>query len=42
MRAQAHLTTFWNYNTIIDTESIDESSLLELKNVQDDHDEPEG
>jgi hypothetical protein len=31
-----------NYNTITDSENIDEASLLELKNVQDDHDEPEG
>jgi hypothetical protein len=29
-------------NTIIDTEGIDEASLLELKKVQDGHDENKG
>jgi hypothetical protein len=30
------------HNTIIDREGTDEASLLELENVQDDHDEPKG
>jgi hypothetical protein len=30
------------HDTIIDKESTDEASLLELENVQDDHDEPDG
>jgi hypothetical protein len=30
------------HNTFIDTEGIDEASLLEVETVQNDHDEPEG